>query len=121
MYMGKKYRQYIVPDELSKAMNTRGRDYVRELVRQRDGRTCQMCRKVWVVGQRRFDVHHLNGFCGKNSMGHDKVADIPNLITYCHKCHLNLDEVIRKMRTRSGNVKNSKDAGRHPFYSRQKG
>ena len=101
---------------LSRAMNERGRDYVRELVRQRDKRTCQMCGKKWVEGQRRFDVHHLNGICGKKSMGHDRIEDIPGLITYCHKCHLNLDEVIKKMRERTGELKNSPQAKNHPFY-----
>lgn len=73
----------IVPDGLQ------GRDYVRELVRIRDGRTCRRCKKKWKKGMRRFDVHHLNGLCGKKSRKHDRVEDIGGLITLCHKCHFN--------------------------------
>lgn len=101
------YKQFIEPDELSKALNKSGRDYVRELVRQRDGRTCQNCGKKWKPGMRRFDVHHLDGSCGMKSLGHDRIEDMPGLITYCHKCHLNLEEVRLKMKNKTGNVKNS--------------
>ena len=65
-----------------------GRDYVRELVRIRDGRTCQRCGKGWCRSKRRLDVHHLNGLCGKKSRAYDRLADMPGLITLCHKCHL---------------------------------
>lgn len=64
-----------------------GRDYVRELVRIRDNRTCMMCERAWQHGKRRFDVHHLNGLCGKRSRGYDSVSDLDVLITLCHKCH----------------------------------
>lgn len=80
-----KYKQHIIPDGLSRRMT--GRDYVRELVRQRDNRTCQTCSKKWHVGQRRFDVHHLNGLCGKKSRGIDRIVDMGALTTLCHKCH----------------------------------
>lgn len=93
--------KYVTPDDLSRAMMGRGRDYVRELVRQREKRSCQCCGKKWETGMRRFDVHYLNGDCGKRSHGHDRVADIPNLITYCHKCHINLEEVRHKLRTKN--------------------
>lgn len=63
------------------------RDRTREIVRIRDKHTCQMCGKIWVIGTRRFDVHHLNGFCGKKSLAYDRVKDIDGLITLCHKCH----------------------------------
>lgn len=66
-----------------------GRDRTRELVRKRDNYTCQGCRKPWVEGQRRFDVHHLNGLCGKMTTAYDKVSDMDGLITLCHKCHFN--------------------------------
>lgn len=66
-----------------------GRDRTRELVRMRDNHTCQTCGKKWEEGQRRFDVHHLNGVCGKKSRKYDKVRDHVGLITLCHKCHFN--------------------------------
>jgi hypothetical protein len=66
-----------------------GRDYAREVVRVRDSYTCQACGKLWREGMRRFDVHHLNGLCGKRSTSYDKIIDIDGLITLCHRCHFN--------------------------------
>jgi hypothetical protein len=70
-----------------------GMDYTREVVRIRDQHTCKGCSKVWVHGERRFDVHHLNGVCGKRSRKYEKISAIDGLITLCHKCHLNLESV----------------------------
>lgn|SRR3990167_6616649 len=71
-----------------------GASLLRELVRIRDQHTCQWCKKVWKKGTRRFDVHHLNEkFEGKsNNRGSYKVDKIqmPFMVTYCHKCHLNV-------------------------------
>ena len=72
-----------------------GSDFTREAVRRRDNHTCQACKKVWTSG-RRFDVHHLNGLCGKKSKSYDKLETAHLLITLCHKCHLNLKEVRQK-------------------------
>lgn len=66
-----------------------GRDKNRELVRIRDKHTCQSCKKLWLLGSRRFDVHHLNGLCGKKSKKYDKKNELDNLVTLCHKCHFN--------------------------------
>lgn len=74
-----------------------GRDYVREAVRKRDGYACQICFKGWESGQRRFDVHHLNGLCGKKSLGYDRIKDHLGLITLCHKCHLRLHNIREKL------------------------
>lgn len=82
-----------------------GIDRTREIVRIRDKHTCQGCRKVWVMGSRRFDIHHLNGDCGKKSHSYDKVEDMDGLITLCHKCHTNLESVRHKIGTKTGNVK----------------
>lgn len=71
---------------------TKGRDRTRELVRIRDKHTCQNCKKVWVLGMRRFDVHHLNGLCGKKSLAYDSVNELGSMITLCHKCHFNHPE-----------------------------
>lgn len=76
----------------SSAKDSSGRDYVRELVRTRDSHTCQGCHKIWKNGNRRFDIHHLNGLCGTKSTGCDRVVDIPTLITLCHRCHYNHPE-----------------------------
>jgi len=72
-----------------------GREYTRMRVRARDNFTCQDCGDIRTPEQARktrkrlFDVHHLNGICGKKSRGYDKESDMPNLITLCHKCHFN--------------------------------
>lgn len=107
----------IKPDHYTKMIMYRGgRDYVRELVRQRDGRICQMCGKVWEFGMRRFDVHHIYS-CGSKSKAYDKVSEIDSMVTYCHKCHLSLEVVVKKMRDKTGQFKLSKEKNQHPFYS----
>lgn len=73
-----------------------GTDYTRELVRQRDSFTCQDCGKKWKKGTRRFDIHHINGLCGKKSKAYDKVSEMDGLITLCHKCHFNRPEHASK-------------------------
>jgi hypothetical protein len=66
-------------------------------VRERDSHTCQSCQKKWTEGQRKFDVHHMNRYEGKNKAFRiDHKMD--ELITLCHRCHLNLPGVRRKMR-----------------------
>lgn len=100
------------PDKLSQALNKSGRDYTRELARQRDNRQCQKCSKKWQEGKRRFDIHHING-CGYKSQHYDRIADLPNLITYCHKCHLNLHSVKQKMKTKTGMNKISDKKSSH--------
>lgn len=69
-----------------------GKDRTREAVRQRDNYTCQDCLKIWGLGERRFDVHHLNGLCGKKSLKYDRISEINGLVTLCHKCHFNRPE-----------------------------
>jgi hypothetical protein len=72
----------------------KGRDYVRALVRSRDKYRCQAegCTTVRfpkdVTGKMKsLDIHHLNGNCGKNSHGYDRVKDMDGLITLCHLHH----------------------------------
>ncbi len=79
-----------------------GREGVRALARARDGHSCQSCGLRRTPDDVRFhnskikglkgkihslDVHHLDGICGKKSVGYDKVEDLHKLITLCHKCH----------------------------------
>ena len=66
------------------------RDRYRELVRIRDNHTCQKCGLEWQVGERRLDVHHLDEDSTKTRQI-DGDEDMDNMITLCHKCHLNLD------------------------------
>jgi|TARA_R100001530_G_scaffold2201_1_gene3662 transcriptional regulator with XRE-family HTH domain len=75
---------------------------IREIVRMRDNFLCQLCGFDWKLKkQRRLDVHHLDedrdghghkGACKWDSEHTDR------MITVCHKCHLNLDISIKKMR-----------------------
>ena len=85
-----------------------GRDRFRELVRIRDGHTCQICRKVWNEGARRFDVHHqdeeLEGLSDKKGACKMDKENFHRMITLCHKCHLNLDSVRFKMKNGHTNV-----------------
>ena len=76
-----------------------GKDRTRELARIRDKHTCQKCGKIWQEGQRRFDVHHLNGKCGEMSKEYDKVSEINGLITLCHKCHFNRHDWAPKVKS----------------------
>lgn len=83
-----------------KSHHLQGRCRTRNLVRMRDNFTCQNCghsRPPEMVGKNKefpksLDVHHLNGECGKNSMGYDSVKNMDGLITLCHKCHFNHPE-----------------------------
>lgn len=75
-----------------------GRDLIRQMVRLRDKNTCRDCGIEWIVGDKRFDVHHLNGLCGKKSRKYDRIEDIDGLITLCHRCHFNRPEHTVKKR-----------------------
>ena len=85
------------------ASQYQGREYVRFLVRERDHFTCQDCRLVRTpemakqLGVRQFDVHHLNGLCGKLSRKYDKASTMAGLITLCHKCHFNSHDHSSKL------------------------
>lgn len=72
------------------------------LVRIRDNFTCQDCgaRRTFeeveahnsklsgLKGRiKLFDIHHINGMCGKKSLKYDKVSEMGGLITLCHSCH----------------------------------
>ena len=76
------------------------RDRIRELVRIRDKHTCQMCGARW-RGGRRFDVHHLDEKMEGKSADRGAASwdrkHMARMITYCHKCHFNLDSVRRKL------------------------
>jgi hypothetical protein len=76
-----------------------GRDFLRERVRHRDDYTCQICKKVWEKGKRRFDVHHLDGNIeGKNAFTYKNNKCFNRMITLCHKCHLNLNHIKEKIK-----------------------
>ena len=65
------------------------RNRIRELIRIRDNHTCQYCGKKWEEGKRRFDVHHLDEDKNKTRQ-YDKIEEADNMITLCHKCHMNI-------------------------------
>lgn len=85
-------------------IKTGQRDRVREWVRIRDKRTCQICYRVWKEGERRFDVHHLDekqeGRSGETGRSKWDFANMHRMVTLCHRCHLRLDSVRSKMATK---------------------
>ena len=84
-----------------------GRGWARGKVRQRDNYICQDCgfrrtnKQVRTHNKnieglkgriKNLDVHHIDGECGKNSIGYDSVKDLSGMIALCHKCHYNRPE-----------------------------
>jgi hypothetical protein len=86
-----------------KTYQVEGRELTRMLVRIRDNFTCQDCGEIRTPKEakrfnvRLFDIHHLNGMCGKNSRGYDRVKDMDGLITLCHRCHFNRPEHAQRL------------------------
>ena len=75
-----------------------GRDFLKEIVRKRDNHTCQICGLVWEDGCRKLDVHHLDeNLEGEVGRKYKNCKNIDRQITLCHKCHLNLDHIRKKM------------------------
>ena len=79
-----------------------GKDRTRMVVRARDNFKCRSCGKKRTPKQakrykkRLFDVHHLNGICGKKSKSYDSIKNIDKLITICHKCHYQRNDFAQK-------------------------
>jgi hypothetical protein len=100
------WKSYVRPKQIKSTNKKRkyincgitGREYTRSRVRERDENTCQICKKVWQDKTKRFDVHHLNGLCGKKSRGYDSIKDMDGLITLCHKCHFNHPQHSQKLK-----------------------
>ncbi len=70
-----------------------GRNFTREIIRERDNQTCQGCFKKWKQNTRKFDVHHLEETMlgktrEKETLKYDR-ENMDKLITFCHKCHFN--------------------------------
>ena len=101
-------------DEKSHIKNMNGRERNREIARARDNWTCQDCgfRKTYIEVQehnskitglehktKSLDIHHTKGLCGKKSKGYDKVDNLDDLVTLCHKCHYNRPEHTVKKKT----------------------
>lgn len=92
---------FIIVEMGGKSYHLDGRERARMLVRLRDRFTCQSCKEQRTIRQamkmrehgepaKLYDVHHLNGMCGKRSVGYDSPKDdLSQLITLCHKCHYN--------------------------------
>lgn len=73
-------------------------DRTREARRLIDKHTCQCCGKKWIPGKRRFDIHHIEGVCGKKSRKYDSIKDLDKLLTLCHKCHYNRPDFSTKLK-----------------------
>jgi len=75
-----------------------GRDFLKEKIRARDNWQCQLCYRVWHEGERRFDTHHQDEHKeGKIGKSYEFSKLFGEMITLCHKCHLNLPTVRKKM------------------------
>jgi len=97
-----------------------GLDFIREKVRVRDNHSCQICFKKWEQGQRRFDVHHLNPELESNrEYKNSKCFD--EMITLCHKCHLNLEHIKNKRRVSSETISIIREAINHRMTYEQMG
>lgn len=106
------YNFTVIVEEMGGSIyQLKGRERVRMMVRIRDGFTCRSCGKkrtirevarhnARIIGNKGkiklFDVHHINGQCGKNSRGYDRIDSTDGLITLCHKCHYNHHEFSKK-------------------------
>lgn len=68
-----------------------GLDFLKEKIRRRDNHTCQECGKKWIEGTRRLDVHHKSCIPSQtDAMVYKNNKNPDDLITLCHKCHLNI-------------------------------
>jgi len=76
----------------TQGIKLQGRDRIREIIRRRDNYTCQCCGKIWQKGMRRFDTHHLDCDKEKTFQYDNWEKENGNMITLCHKCHLNIEE-----------------------------
>lgn len=92
-----------------------GRERTRMMVRIRDNFICKDCGNERTPNQakelkkRLFDIHHLNGLCGKKSRGYDKISEIDGLVTLCHKCHFNRPEHLTKKSKLKRNAPRNKE------------
>jgi hypothetical protein len=83
-----------------------GRERTRYIARHMNKWKCQDCglvRTPEMCAQnnlRMLDIHHINGLCGKRSKHYDRIEDIKNLVTLCHKCHFNRPEHACKKKKR---------------------
>lgn len=55
---------------------------LKELIRKRDNRVCQLCNKDEKENGRKLSVHHINRI--------KKDCDVENLISLCRSCHMQL-------------------------------
>lgn len=94
----------LLPKEKQKIFRKIGRKFggvgiLCELARMRDNYTCQICGKKWHPGMRKFDVHHLDRAIESKKAKDRTIEDYKGvgMITLCHKCHLNLEEIRDRM------------------------
>lgn len=57
-------------------------DELKEIIRERDGRICQLCFRTEQENRRKLDVHHVH---------YDKENCEPDLISLCNKCNLKVN------------------------------
>uniref|UniRef100_A0A6H1ZLT7 HNH endonuclease n=1 Tax=viral metagenome TaxID=1070528 RepID=A0A6H1ZLT7_9ZZZZ len=94
-----------------------GRDFNREKIRIRDKHTCQICGIVWVENTRRFDIHYKDCNKEKTRQYDNLKKEAENMITLCHKCHLNLSEHREAMHLSKLKNKNKKIFAVHNLFN----
>ena len=78
------------------SVGSQGVHATKNAVRERDKHTCQMCGRKRKEGGRQLDVHHLDEeFEGSKEYREDHEMD--KMVTLCHKCHLNLPHIRKKV------------------------
>ena len=82
--------------------------FIREKVLKRDNYTCQHCGKVWIKGDRKLDIHHIDG-SGSNIPMKEKNNDTSNLISLCHRCHAKADVKRLGSFNKGGEHKNKRE------------
>jgi len=59
---------------------------------ERDNHICRICGRKWEIGERQFDVHHIDENGYTNSDEPNNSPD--NLITLCRECHLAITRIL---------------------------
>jgi hypothetical protein len=81
-----------------KVKTLQGRDFIRERIRALDKYKCRLCGREWKVGERRFDVHHLEKGIGNERSYSYSAKEIKKLITLDHTCHTSIIHPMLKER-----------------------
>ncbi|MEK6881735.1 MAG: HNH endonuclease signature motif containing protein, partial [Nanoarchaeota archaeon] len=89
--------KYHLEDRIYNWENNKRRYYgpswkpAQKLARKRDNNICQCCGKTKGELKQELDVHHIIPFGFYGLENHLKANDLKNLICYCKKCHITIE------------------------------